>query len=83
MGFTISKRFADAATSKSGKGGAYLNPSKLADGGSVKFHIVSDEPLEFWEVGAKALTVSSSLSVSLRIRLPKTSRQSWAISAAA
>jgi len=50
MGFTISKKFADAATSKSGKGGAYLNPSKLADGGSVKFHIVSDEPLEFWEV---------------------------------
>jgi hypothetical protein len=49
MGFTISKRFADAATSKSGKGGGYLNPSKLADGGSVKFHIVSDEPLEFWE----------------------------------
>ena len=50
MGFTISKKFSDAATSKSGKGGGYLNPSKLADGGSVKFHIVSDEPLEFWEV---------------------------------
>lgn len=50
MGFTISKKFADAATSKSGKGGGYLNPSKLPDGGSVKFHVVSDEPLEFWEV---------------------------------
>lgn len=50
MGFTISKKFTDAVSNKGGKGGGYLNPSKLADGASVKFHIVSDEPLEFWQV---------------------------------
>jgi hypothetical protein len=31
-------------------GGAYLNPSKIAAGSSVRFCLVSDEPLEFYEV---------------------------------
>jgi hypothetical protein len=30
-------------------GGAYFNPSKLSDGGSVRFALVTDEPLEFYE----------------------------------
>lgn len=34
-------------------GGAYLNPSKIAAGSSVRFCLVSDEPLEFYEVWAE------------------------------
>lgn len=30
-------------------GGAYLSPSKISDGGSVRFALLSDEPLEFYE----------------------------------
>jgi hypothetical protein len=30
-------------------GGAYLTPSKIADGGSVRFALLSEEPLEFYE----------------------------------
>lgn len=34
-------------------GGAYLNPSKVASGSSVRFCLVSDEPLEFYECWAE------------------------------
>lgn len=34
-------------------GGAYLNPSKVAAGSSVRFALLSDEPLEFYEVWAE------------------------------
>lgn len=34
-------------------GGAYLNPSKVAAGSSVRFCLLSDEPLEFYEVWAE------------------------------
>jgi hypothetical protein len=34
-------------------GGAYLNPSKIAAGSKVRFCLVSDEPLEFYEVWAE------------------------------
>lgn len=34
-------------------GGAYLNPSKVSSGSSVRFCLLSDEPLEFYEVWAE------------------------------
>jgi hypothetical protein len=40
---------ASAAVSTSGAGGGYLQLSKLPDGGSVRFAMLSDEPLEFYE----------------------------------
>jgi len=50
MGF-LSKQ-ASATVSSSGTGGGYLQVSKLADGGSVRFALLSDEPLEFYELWA-------------------------------
>jgi hypothetical protein len=47
MGF-LSKN-ASATVSSTGTGGGYLQVSKLADGGSVRFALLSDEPLEFYE----------------------------------
>lgn len=47
MGF-LSKQ-ASAAVTSSASGGGYLQVSKLADGGSVRFALLSDEPLEFYE----------------------------------
>jgi hypothetical protein len=40
---------ASAAVSTNGAGGGYLQLSKLPDGGSVRFAMLSDEPLEFYE----------------------------------
>jgi hypothetical protein len=34
-------------------GGAYLSPSKIAAGSSIRFALLSDEPLEFYEVWAE------------------------------
>ena len=50
MGFKLSSVSREQANTKSGGGGGYLNPSKIPDGGSVKFHITSSEDLGFWEV---------------------------------
>jgi hypothetical protein len=47
MGF-LSKQ-ASANVSSSGSGGGYLQVSKLPDGGSVRFALLSDTPLEFYE----------------------------------
>jgi hypothetical protein len=47
MGF-LSKN-ASATVSSTGTGGGYLQVSKLPDGGSVRFALLSDEPLEFYE----------------------------------
>jgi hypothetical protein len=47
MGF-LSKQ-ASASVSSNGTGGGYLQVSKLPDGGSVRFALLSDEPLEFYE----------------------------------
>ena len=47
MGF-LSKQ-ASAAVNSSNAGGGYLSLSKLPDGGSVRFAMLSDEPLEFFE----------------------------------
>lgn len=47
MGF-LSKN-ASATVSSNGTGGGYLQVSKLPDGGSVRFALLSDEPLEFYE----------------------------------
>jgi hypothetical protein len=44
----LSKQAA-AAVSSNGSGGGYLALSKLPDGGSVRFAMLSDEPLEFYE----------------------------------
>jgi hypothetical protein len=46
MGF-LSKTASDIVNSSSG--GAYFSPSKLQDGGSIRFALLSDKPLEFWE----------------------------------
>ena len=45
MGF-LSKTASDAVNTSSG--GAYFSPSKLQDGGSIRFALLSDEPLEFF-----------------------------------
>ena len=37
------------AVAQSGGGGGYLNPSKIPSGGSARFALLTDEPLEFWE----------------------------------
>lgn len=47
MGF-LSKT-ASAAVTSNGTGGGYLSLSKLPDGGSVRFALLTDEPLEFYE----------------------------------
>lgn len=52
MGF-LSKQ-ASATVSSSASGGGYLQVSKLPDGGSVRFALLSDEPLEFYELWATA-----------------------------
>ena len=44
MAFKISSAVSAAANS-SGGGGSYLNPSKIPSGGSVRFRILSEEPL--------------------------------------
>jgi hypothetical protein len=38
-----------SATVNATAGGNYLSPSKLTDGGSVRFALLSDTPLEFYE----------------------------------
>jgi len=40
---------ASASVNSSNSGGGYLTLSKLPDGGSVRFALLSDEPLEFYE----------------------------------
>lgn len=47
----LSKK-ASAAVTSSGTGGGYLQVSKLTDGGSVRFALLSDEPLEGTELWA-------------------------------
>jgi hypothetical protein len=39
----------DKAQAAVAGGGAYLNPSKIASGSTVRFCLLSDEPLEFYE----------------------------------
>jgi hypothetical protein len=56
MGFLSTKA---SATVNSSAGGAYLNPSKLTDGGSVRFALLSDTPLEFYESWGTAADGSS------------------------
>ena len=38
-----------SATVNATSGGAYFSPSKLQDGGSARFALLTDEPLEFFE----------------------------------
>ena len=39
-----------ASASSAGSGGGYLNPSKIQSGTSVRFALLDDNPLEFFEV---------------------------------
>lgn len=48
-----------SATVNSTAGGAYFSPSKLTDGGSTRFALLSDEPLEFFESWGTAADGSS------------------------
>ena len=48
MGFLSQK--ASATVNSSGGGGGYLTPSKLGDGDSMRFAILSEEPLEYFTV---------------------------------
>jgi hypothetical protein len=43
----LSKTASDAVNATAG--GNYFSPSKLQDGGSIRFALLSDEPLEFYE----------------------------------
>ena len=43
------------STVSAGAGGGYLNPSKIQSGTSVRFSLLSDSPLEFWEVWGEAV----------------------------
>ena len=45
---------ATAAVTSGNSGGGYLSLSKLPDGGSVRFALLSDEPLEGWECWGSA-----------------------------
>lgn len=47
MPFGLSQRARDNSTASGG--GDYMNPSKIQPGGSVRFHIQSEEPTEFFE----------------------------------
>lgn len=49
---------ASAAVTSTGTGGGYLQLSKLPDGGSVRFAMLSDEPLEFFECWGQAAGAS-------------------------
>jgi hypothetical protein len=39
----------EGAAAVAGSGGGYLNPSKIAPGTSIRFALLSDEPLEYYE----------------------------------
>lgn len=45
---------ASAAVTSNATGGGYLSLSKLPDGGSVRFALLTDEPLEMWEAWGSA-----------------------------
>lgn len=47
MPFLTEKAQSAVATTETG---GYLNPSKLESGGSVRFALLDDQPLEYWEV---------------------------------
>lgn len=53
MAFRVSTAISSAVTTTGG-GGGYLNPSKIPAGGSARFHIVSEEPLSFFECWGEA-----------------------------
>lgn len=46
----FSTTFTENVTPKKSTGGNYLNPSSIEDGGSVRFCILSDAPLEGYEI---------------------------------
>jgi hypothetical protein len=49
MGFLSKNASATVSSTGTGTGGGYLQVSKLPDGGSVRFALLSEEPLEFYE----------------------------------
>lgn len=51
MGFISDK---NKSAASAGGGGGYLNPSKIPSGGSVRFALLADQPLEFFECWGEA-----------------------------
>ena len=47
MPFLTEKAKAEVTSTQSG---GYINPTKLESGGSVRFALLDDQPLEFYEV---------------------------------
>ena len=47
MPFLTEKAKAEVTSTQSG---GYINPTKLESGGSVRFALLDDQPLEYWEV---------------------------------
>ena len=47
MAFLTEKAQSAVATTQSG---GYINPTKLESGGNVRFALLDDQPLEYWEV---------------------------------
>ena len=45
----LSKKNQGAVSGGGGGGGGYLNPSKIQSGSSVRFALLTDQPLEFYE----------------------------------
>ena len=46
MAFLTEKAQSAVATTNTG---GYLNPTKLESGGSARFALLEDQPLEYWE----------------------------------
>jgi len=53
MGF-LSQSAVQAVNRSNAAQGGYINPSKIADGGSIRFALLSSQPLEFYECWGQA-----------------------------
>ena len=66
-----------------GTGGGYLNPSKIQSGSSVRFALLSDQPLEFFECWGEAEDGSVKPFRLRKTPATLTSRKRWATLTAA
>ena len=69
----LSKSASAAVSSNGSTAGGYLSLSKLPDGGSVRFALLSDEPLEFYESWGQANGVNKPF----RFDFEPTTKKSW------
>ncbi len=79
MGFISSK---NKSAITAGSGGGYLNPSKIQSGGSVRFALLEDQPLEFFECWGESSEGGVKLFVSATIPVPRTLKRKWVRSSA-